>query len=339
MTQTPQETLKAVQQKKFAPIYLLHGDEPFYIDQIQEEIEEKALQPQDKAFNQFVVYGKDLNVGSLLSYVKRFPMMSDRQVVIVKEAQGLQGLETKESAKFLEDYFLNPLASTLLVLCFKDPVDERKSWVKAAGSKGVIVSSKKFYDNKLPDWILEQCHATGTKISPKAIQMLVESVGNDLKRLSSELDKIIINLQVGQEINAQIIEHFVGISKEYNYFEYQKALIIRDVMKANQIAYFFGKNPKDNPLPPILILLYNFFSKLLIVYSTQDKSENNLALVLGVRPFFTKDYLLAIRNYPLAKIIQIIKDIAQTDLKSKGVDAGTTNEAELLKELTFRILH
>jgi DNA polymerase III subunit delta len=339
MPKTASEVLKDLKKKVFSPLYLLHGDEPFYIDKVSDFIEENALSPTDRSFNQFVFFGKDLSIPALLSHAKRFPMMAERQLIMVKEAQGLQGIEQKEMQLALENYAKNPLSSTLLVLVFKAGADERKTWVKSFDKAGVMMPSKKMYDNKIPDWILEYCHENGLKISKKAVEMLCENVGNDLKRLSSEIDKIMLNLRIDEEINAQVVEKFVGISKEYNYFEFQKAIINRDILRANQIVNFFGANPKDNPLAPIVILLYNFFSKVLLTHATHDKSERNLAVVLGVNPFFTKDYGLAARNYNLAKVVQIIGDIKRLDLKSKGIESGSLSEGEALREMTFRILH
>jgi DNA polymerase III subunit delta len=339
MPKTASEVLKDLKKKVFSPLYLLHGDEPFYIDKVSDFIEENALSPTDRSFNQFVFFGKDLSIPALLSHAKRFPMMAERQLIMVKEAQGLQGIEQKEMQLALENYAKNPLSSTILVLVFKAGADERKTWVKAFDKTGVMMPSKKMYDNKIPDWILEYCHENGLKISRKAVEMLCENVGNDLKRLSSEIDKIMLNLRIDEEINAQVVEKFVGISKEYNYFEFQKAIINRDIMRANQIVNFFGANPKDNPLAPIVILLYNFFSKVLLTHATNDKSERNLAVVLGVNPFFTKDYGLAARNYNLAKVVQIIGDIKKLDLKSKGIESGSLSDGEALREMTFRILH
>ncbi|MES2519138.1 MAG: DNA polymerase III subunit delta [Bacteroidota bacterium] len=339
MPKAPAEILKDLKKKVYAPLYLLHGDEPFYLDKVSDYIEDNALSAADRSFNQFVFFGKDLTIPALLSHAKRFPMMAERQLILVKEAQGLQGIEQKEMQLALENYTKNPLASTVLVLVFKTAADERKTWVKAFDKAGVMMPSKKLYDSKIPDWILEYCHENGLKISRKAIEMLIENVGNDLKRLASEIDKIMLNLRVDEEINAQVVEKFVGISKEYNYFEFQKALINRDVLKANQIVNFFASNPKDNPLAPIVLLLYNFFSKVLLTHATPDKSERNLAVVLGVNPFFTKDYNLAIRNYNLAKVVQIIHEIKKLDLKSKGVESGSLSDAEALREMTFSILH
>lgn len=333
------EVLKDLKKKHYAPLYLLHGDEPYYIEKVADYLEEHALGTGDKSFNQYILFGKDLSVPSLLSYAKSFPMMSDKQLILVKEAQGIQGLEQKDMQTALENYAKNPLSSTILVLMFKDSVDERKAWVKAFDKSGVLMPSKKLYDNKIPDWILEYCHEQGLKISRKAIEMLIENVGNDLKRLASEINKIVLNLRVDEEINAHVVEKFVGISKEYNYFEFQKALINRDVLKANQIVNFFASNPKDNPLAPIVMMLFNFFSKVLLTHVTADKTEKNLAQVLGVNPFFTKDYSLAVRNYNLSKVIQIINEIKKLDLKSKGVESGSLSDGEALREMTFRILH
>lgn len=339
MPKSAADVLKDLKKKVYSPLYLLHGDEPYYIDKVSDYIEENALSPSDRSFNQFVFFGKDLTVPALISHAKRFPMMAERQLILVKEAQGLQGIEQKEMQVALENYAKNPLTSTVLVLVFKASADERKTWVKTFDKTGILMTSKKFYDNKIPDWILEYCHEHGLKISRKAIEMLVENVGNDLKRLASEIDKIMLNLRIDEEINAQVVEKYVGISKEYNYFEFQKALINRDVLRANQIINFFASNPKDNPLAPIVLLLYNFFSKVLLTHATQDKSERNLAVVLGVNPFFTKDYVSAVRNYNLSKVVQIIGEIKKLDLKSKGVESGSLSDGEALREMTFRILH
>jgi DNA polymerase-3 subunit delta len=332
MPKSAADVLKDLKKKVYAPLYLLHGDEPYYIDKVSDFIEENALSPSDRSFNQFVFFGKDLTIPALISHAKRFPMMAERQLILVKEAQGLQGIEQKEMQVALENYAKNPLTSTVLVLVFKASADERKTWVKTFDKAGILMTSKKFYDNKIPD-------EHGLKISRKAIEMLVENVGNDLKRLASEIDKIMLNLRIDEEINAQVVEKYVGISKEYNYFEFQKALINRDILRANQIVNFFAANPKDNPLAPIVLLLYNFFSKVLLTHATQDKSERNLATVLGVNPFFTKDYVSAVRNYNLAKVVQIIGEIKKLDLKSKGVESGSLSDGEALKEMTFRILH
>lgn len=339
MNKTPVELLKDLKKKNYAPIYLLHGDEPYYVDAITNFFEENILPPADQSFNQFVIFGKDVTIPTVLSYAKRFPMMSEYQVVIVKEAQAIQGIGQKDMTKLIEDYAKNPLTSTILVLSSKDGFNENLTWVKAINTKGVVVNSRKMYDSKLPEWIINYCHDHGLKISQKAVMMLAEFIGNNLKRLVSELEKISLNLKVGEEINAGIIEKYIGISKEFNVFEFQKSLIQKDVLKANQIIEYFKSNPKENPITPIILNLFTFFSKLILVHSAADKSEKGLAVTLGVNPFFVKDYLLGARNYSLGKTVQVINFLRKFDAKSKGVENVSASESELLKELTFMILH
>ncbi|GGB80503.1 DNA polymerase III subunit delta [Dyadobacter sediminis] len=339
MAQTPETILKEIRGKKFKPLYFIHGDEPYYIDAIADELEKRVVPEAEKGFNQFIIYGKDTDLTGVLGYARRFPFMAERQIVIVKDANKLGGIEQKEQQARLEDYALNPAASTVLVLCFHANADERKSFIKAIGTHGAVVQSKKMYDNKLPDWVAAFCQQEGVKISPKAIQMLVDNIGNDLKRLSNEVRKIMVNLRVDEGIDAAAVERFVGISKEYNVFEFQKALMQRDVLKANQIASYFSANSKDNPLSPILIILYNFFAKLLLAHASKDKSEKGLAAELGVNPYFVKDYLLAIRNYPLPKVAHVIHYLRECDSRLKGLDGVSIPESELLKELVFKIVH
>ncbi|WP_337040674.1 DNA polymerase III subunit delta [Emticicia sp. 17c] len=333
------ELLKSIKRDNIKPLYLLHGEEPYHIEQIIDKIQSLAIPVHEKGFNEFVLFGKDLNVGSLLNYARRFPMMAEKQLIIVKDAHQIQGIEQKENQKLIEDYALQPLPSTILILAFGNAQDERKSWIKAFNKNGVLYNSKKFYDNQLPEFMADYCHSKGVKISMKAIQLLIEHIGNDLKRLTGEVDKVILNVKLGEGIDADTIQKFVGISKEYNVFELQKALILRDVVKANQIIIYFENNPKDNPIQPILIILYNFFSKVLLVHASADKSESSIASLLKVNSFFAKDYLNASRNYSLPKVMAIIHSLKIADLKSKGVDSGDEKEGDILKRLVFEILH
>ncbi|KAA0993221.1 DNA polymerase III subunit delta [Dyadobacter aurulentus] len=339
MANTPDSILKDIRNKKYLPIYLLHGDEPYYIDAIADELEKRIVPEAEKGFNQFVLYGKDTDVTGVLSYARRFPFMSERQLVLVKDANKLGGIEQKDQLARLEDYAKNPPPSTVLVLCFNASADERRAYVKAIHTNGAVVPSKKMYDNKLPDWVTSFCQQEGVKISPKAVLMLVDNIGNDLKRLSNEIRKVMVNLKVGEGIDAAAVERFVGISKEYNVFEFQKALMVRDVLKANQIANHFSANSKDNPLAPILIILFNFYSKLLLAHKSPDKSEKGLAAELGVNPYFVKDYITACRNYPLPKVADIIHYLRECDGRMKGLDGVTVPEGELLRELVFKIVH
>ena len=339
MAQTPDVVLKEIRGKKYKPLYFLYGDEPYYIDSIADELEKRIVPESEKGFNQFVLYGKDTDVAGVLSYARRYPFMADRQLILVKDANKLGGIEQKEQLTRLEDYALNPLSSTVLILCFQANADERKAYVKAFNKHGVVVQSKKLYDNKLPDWVAAFCQAEGVKISPKAVQMIVDNIGNDLKRLTNEIRKIMVNLRVDQGIDAEAVERFVGISKEYNVFEFQKALATRDVLKANRISTYFAANSKDNPLSPILIILYGFFTKVLLVHVSKDKSEKGIAAELGINPFFVKDYNLAARNFPLQKAAHVIHYIRECDGRLKGLDGVSVPEGELLKELVFKIVH
>ncbi|MGA0558706.1 DNA polymerase III subunit delta [Larkinella sp. VNQ87] len=339
MTPAVEQLLKDIRKKQFAPVYLLHGDEPYFLDLLTEEIEKAAIPEHEKGFNQFVVFGKDVQVGAVINMARRYPFMAERQLVLVKEAQQLGGFGEKANVSLLEDYAKAPLSSTILVLSHTGNFDERKALAKAIGQKGVLFNSKKLYDNKVPDWIGDYCRQQNAKVSLKAIQMLFEAIGNDLKRLAGEIDKIMINLKPGEEISAETVERLVGISKEYNVFELQKALTLRDVVKANRIVDYFGRNPKDNPLPPMLIILYQFFTKVLMVQASRDQSEKHLATLLGVHTFFVKDYLQTARAYPLWKVAGIVHSIRKADAWSKGIDTPSMSEGAILKQLIFEILH
>jgi DNA polymerase III subunit delta len=339
MAVTPDVILKELRGKIYKPVYFLYGDEPYYLDVIADTLEMQVVPEHEKGFNQFIIYGKDSDVAGVLSYARRFPFMAERQLVLVKDANKLGGIEQKEQLARLEDYVLNPLKSTVLILCFQASADERKSYIKAFNTHGAVVQSKKLYDNKLPEWVAGYCQGEGLKISPKAVQMLVDNIGNDLKRLTNEIKKIVVNLRVDQGIDADVVERFVGISKEYNVFEFQKSLIVRDVIKANRIASHFASNSKDNPLAPILIILFGFYSKLLLAHASKDKSEKGLAAELGINPYFVKDYSLAMRNYPLPKVVQIVHYLRECDGRLKGLDGVSYSEGELLRELVFKIVH
>lgn len=333
------EILKSIKKDAIRALYFLHGEEPFHIEQIVDKIQKLAIPEHEKGFNEFVLFGKDLNVGALLNYARRFPMMAERQLIIVKDAQQIQGIDQKENQKLIEEYALQPLGSTILVLAFGNAQDERKAWVKAFGKSGALFNSKKLYDNQLPDFVTDYCHNKGVKISPKAIQLLVEHIGNDLKRMTSEIEKVVLNLNPGEGVDADLIQKYVGISKEYNVFELQKALIQRNVVKANQIIIYFANNPKDNPIQPVIIILYNFFSKVLLVHASGEKTDSGIASLLKVNSFFAKDYINAARNYSLPKLRSVIHSLKIADLKSKGVETGEETEGDILKRLVFEILH
>lgn len=343
MPQTAEQVLNDLKQQRYAPLYFLQGDEPYYIDLIAEYIEKHTLSEREKGFNQLIMYGKDVDINTIITNARRYPMMSDRQVVIVKEAQEIQDLNTQRGEQLLEAYVKNPLPSTILVFCHKyKSLDSRKSLGKAIGKFAVLVESKKLYDNQIPDWIAKYVKNRGFKIEDNAVQMLADYIGNNLQRLSNEVEKILINFNkedVHVVIDADKVQKYVGISKEYNVFELQKALAVKNVIKANRIVQYFEANLKANPIIPVIALLYTFFSKLLLVHHTTDKTERGLATLLKVNPFFVKEYRAAAVNYPLHKVIQNIHYLRIADLHSKGIDNTGGSDAQILKELVFKLLH
>lgn len=334
------QILKHLNAGQYAPIYFLQGEEPYYVDLISDFIEKNALDESAKGFNQIILYGKDVSMSDILNNAKRFPMMSDRQVVIVKEAQNIMDLGKEAGANQLIQYCENPLASTILVFCYKHKkLDRRKAVCKSLEKHAVLLTSNKLYDNQIPEWIRDYFRLKEFKITDKSVFMLAEYIGNNLERLSNEIDKMLINFKEKVEINDHIIQKYIGISKEYNAFELQKAVAMRELVKANKIINYFESNPKSNPVIPIISLLYAFFAKLLITHSTADKSDNNLASVLKVNRFFVRDYTTAARNYPLQKVVSIIHDLRHADLQSKGVNAANLPDGQILKELVFKIMH
>ena len=326
---------------KYRPVYFLQGEEAFYIDQISDYIEKNALEESQKGFNQVILYGRDIDMNVVIQNARRFPMMSERQVVIIKEAQDLKDLGKEAEAKLLMDYITNPLPSTILVFCHKNKVlDGRKALAKTIDKNAVLLTTKKLYDNKIPAWISDYVKDRGYRIGVKATALLAESVGSDLAPLSNEIEEIIINVPAkGSEITEDHIQKFVGISKDYNVFELQKALTIKDVVKANRIINYFAQDPKGNPVIPTITVLFTFYSKLLTAHHQQDKSERNLASVLKVNPFFVKDYITGIRNYNLSATVNCIRFLKDADLQSKGIKGGSMKDEDIMKELVFKLLH
>lgn len=338
---TPESVLADIKKGKIAPVYFLQGEETFYIDQIADYIEDHILTDTEKGFNQTVVYGRDVNVSTILNHARRFPMMAERQVVIVKEAQNISDLNKEAGAKMLLSYLENPSPSTILVFCHKNKtLDKRKALGKSIDKLTVNVVSKKIYDDKLPAWIEGLIASKGLKISHKAVRMLADAIGTNLERIANEVDKITINLQKGAEIDEEIVQKYVGISKDYNVFELQKALAMKDVIKTAKIVNYIEANSKKNPLIPIIAILYGFYSKLLIAASHSDKSLNGVASALKMNSFFAKDYHLAAGKYNLSQVVNSLHHIRVADLQSKGVDSsGSVTDGQILKELTFKLLH
>ena len=340
MPQTSSQVLQSLKTGQYASVYFLQGDETYYIDLIADYIEENAIPEHEKGFNQMIMYGKDVSLNTVITNARRFPMMAERQLVMVKEAQEIQDFNKAEAVKLLEAYLEKPVASTVLVFCYKyKALDNRKALTKLIDKNAVLVNAKKLYDNQVPDWVKNYVAEKGFEISPKATFMISEFVGNNLERISNEIDKMLLNLNDTRQIAENHVEKYIGVSRDYNVFELQKALTQKNVLKANQIINYFAANPRGNPVIPIIAMLFSFFSKLLMAHHTKDKSDKNLAAVLKVNPFFVKEYKLAMSNYQLPKVIDNIHHLRNADLQSKGVQVGTVNEVQILKELVFKLLH
>ena len=325
--------------RKYAPVYFLQGEETFYIDLIANYIEEHALAPADKSFNQVVIYGKDAAMAAILTHARRFPMMAERQVVIVKEAQEIQDITKEAGGKLLLEYLKNPAPTTILVFCHKHKaLDKKKELGKKIDQLAITLSCKKLYDNQLPEFIAEYASDKKIAIDERAVMALCEFVGNDLHRLANEIDKLTIAAG-GNPITVQHVMHGVGVSKEYNIFELQKAIIRKDALLANRIVNYFEANTRKNPMIPVVAFLYSFFSKLLAASQCSDKTDKGLVSALKISPYAARDYVYALRQYPQDKIIYTISSLREADLKLKGVNSGSGTEGQILRELIYRIVY
>lgn len=334
------QILAELKDGKFRPVYFLQGEEPYFIDLVSDYIEAHALNDAEKGFNQVIVYGKDANVATILTHARRYPMMAERQVVVVREAQDIPDLNKETGIKLMLDYLERPVPSTVLVFCHKHKtLDKRRQLGKRIDKLAVALTSKKLYDNQLPDFIEGYFREQGAPIQDRAVQALAEYVGNDLSRLTNEIDKLLLNRKEGEQITLDHIVSQVGISKEYNIFELQKAIIRGDVVLAAKIVNYFESNTRKNPLIPVVAFLYSFFSKLLIAVSLPDKDDKSLASALRVSPYAVRDYSLALRRFPPQKVIATIALLSQADLQLKGVNSGSTTDGQLFRELVYRIMH
>ena len=317
------------------PIYFLMGEEPYYIDKLADYIEQNVLSEDEKGFNQTVLYGRDVSVEDIVSTAKRYPMMADRQVVIVKEAQDLSRTIDK-----IESYVNNPMESTVLVFCYKyKTLDKRKKVTKLLAQNGIVYESKKLYENQVGDWIKRVLAGKKYTIDPKANAMLVEFLGTDLSKINNELEKLKIILPQGTMITPQHIEENIGFSKDYNVFELRKAIGERNQIKAYKIAENFAHNPKEYPLVMTTGLVFGFFVQLLKYHGLKDKNPKNVAAAIGVNPYFLKEYDLAVKNYPMRKVSQIVGALRDIDVKSKGVGANALPQSDLLKEMLYKIFN
>jgi DNA polymerase-3 subunit delta len=330
--------MRDLEVRKFVPVYYLMGDEPYYIDKIADYIAEHVLQPEERDFNQTVLFGSDVTASQIADAARRYPMMSEYQVLIVKEAQNVKNTEA------LEKYFKAPMSSTILVMCHKNgTIDGRKKeYVKAISAAGVLFESKKLRDRDLPGFVENYLKARRVGIDPKSTQMIVDNIGADLSRLTGELDKVILSLpEDNRKVTPQIVEEQIGVSKEFNGFELRDAIVNRNVFKANQIIKYFDENPKAGSIYSFLPLLFNYFQNLMIAfYAPNNKSQEGVAEWLEFKnPWQAKDYMTGMRNYSGMKVMQIISKMREIDAKSKGLDNPNTPAGELMKELIFYILH
>lgn len=349
------QILLDIKRRIFKPIYFLSGEETYYIDTISDLIETSVLDEAEREFNQTVVYGKEADLVTILGYARQFPMMSDYNVVLVKEAQNIKELNKKSSGDEGEEssgsdannatqqflnYIKNPQPTTILVFCFKyKTIDKRSAIAKALQKQAVYFEAPKLYDNQVPEWINNYIREKNYHIGPKAGFLMAEFLGNDLGKIANEINKLVIGLEAGKEITVEMVQDKIGISKDYNVFELQDAFSKKDVLKSNRIINHFASNEKENPAPLVLGQLYAYFSKVLKYQFLQDKSKFAAAGALGVNPFFVEGYARAAAAYPTGKLKKIFADLKECDLKSKGVDNSSVSYGELLKELVFKILH
>lgn len=334
---THRDIIQQIKDRKFAPIYLLMGDESYYIDRISEYIADNILSDSERDFNQHIIYcTKETKVGDIINSARRYPMMSEYQVVIVKEAQNLLKIEE------LATYAKNFLKTTILVICYKNgSLDSKKKFVAAIREVGIVFESKKLREGMLPSFITDYLKRKQITIDQQATMMLAQYIGSDLNRIASELDKLAIALPPGfKQIDTSIIEKNIGISKEFNNWELRTSLVNRDILKANQIINFFEANPKENPASMTISTLFTFFSNIMLAYYSSDKTTRGLMEQLDLKAEWQlKEYTQAMRTYSAMKTMQIIGKIRETDCKLKGVRKGNTTDGDIMRELIYFILH
>ena len=327
--------LKDLKNKAYKPIYLFYGEESYFIDELSDYISENVLSETEKSFNQTVVYGKETQVGTIIETARRFPMMSNLQVIIVKEAQDIKNF------KDFEPYANNPLSSTILVFCFKNTrsIDKRLKVFSLIVKNGEVFESKKLYEKDLFPWVKNKIESQNFTIHPDAIRLLCESVGADLSLLNNEIQKLIIGQKNDVQIQKEDVAKKIGVNRNFNIFELQKAVGAKDIKRIYQILDYFSKDPRSNPLVLTIQTLFGYFSKIIIYHSLTDKSQGNVASELGVNIYFVDEYRVAASNYPLIKLINIVGYLREYDLKAKGVNSNGISDANLAKELFYKILH
>lgn len=328
-----QSILVDIKKGNIAPLYFLMGEESYYIDLISDYIESNVLTEEEKGFNLTVFYGRDVSMDEIISYAKRYPLMAEKQVIIIKEAQHLS--RTLDS---LQSYVINPTPTTVLVFCHKHKsLDGRRKLTKILAEKAILFDSKRLYDNQVPSWILAVAKADGYAINPKASHMLVEFLGTDLSKIKNELDKLQLVVPKGMEITPTHVEENIGISKDFNNFELQNAIGTKDYKKAYQIIQHFSQDSSNNPFVVTLSLIHSFFTRLLKYHALENKGQ--APRVLGVSPYFIGQYRDAARAYPIRQVTAILAELRELDLMSKGVGASSLTHQDLLKELLIRVFN
>lgn len=330
-----QQIMADLKNRRFKPIYFLMGEETYYIDTITNYIVDNVLTEEEKGFNQTIYYGKDLDAKTVVMAARRYPMMSKYQVVVVKEAQELEEIED------LQHYASVPLDSTILVINYKyKSLDKRKKLGAILKKSNAIFEFNKLYDNQVGAWLTQYLKEQGLTIDVKAGALMTDFLGTDLSKIVKEIEKLKVAVGPGlKHITPDHIEKNIGMSKDYNSFELQKALVTKDVFKANQIIKVFGKDPKSHPIQAVISVLFNYFSKLMVYYYLPDKGKDSVARELSIRPFFVQDYSMGARNYPAKKVVHIISVLREYDMKSKGFGNVSAGNGDLLKEMVFKILH
>ncbi|HEX4876563.1 MAG TPA: DNA polymerase III subunit delta [Chitinophagaceae bacterium] len=328
-----QKILEDWKKKSFKPVYWLEGEEEYFIDKVVDFAEHHILPESEASFNLSVFYGKDANWADIINACRRYPMFAERQVVILKEAQQMREVEK------LEAYIENPLSSTVFVVSYKDKkLDARKKFAKLVKENGVIITTKKLYDRELPEWTQDMVKSRGLTISPKGLNLLVDHIGNDLTRIENEIEKLLVNLGKRTTISEDDIENYIGVSKEYNVFELQTALAAKDLAKSIRIIQYFEANPKAGPIQLILPSLYSFFSKVFMIFGAGTSDEKTIATLIGVNPFFLKDYLLAARSYNYTGVEKVLLLLHQYNLKSLGIGSVSADDGSLMKEMVVKMM-
>ena len=339
MAQTAQGILDEMKKGIFHPLYFLQGEEPFYIDQIRQFAEDHALAPEERGFNQIIIYGKDSNMGNVMAQARRFPMMANRQLVVVREAQEILDFGKEEAQKLLQRYAENPVASTILIFAYKyKKLDGRKELGKVLDKKAILFTSEKVKDYQLTDWISQYLRTSGMAAGSGAAQLLADHLGNDLSRIAGELEKVKSTLQPGQELSREIILEKIGISKEYNSFELQHAIATRNLAKAIRITDYFVANPKSAALIPNLAMLFGYFTKLLSIHDSPGVRDDELAKKLGIHPYIFKEYRAAASRYSKAQVLSALHHIRVADGRAKGIEAGEKGELAIYRELLISLM-